>query len=122
MSGLLQAARSDSYALLNRDTVQEAEEGQEWGSLIAAARLGERASIGNGFWVAAHGGAVSLLQRSNFLFYLNYFTHIFTLSYVHLLRAILSLDHHHFSLYFIILLALHNLQIRSQTQGQRTDT
>ncbi len=93
-----QAARSDSYAFLNRDTVQEAEEGQEWGSLIAAARLGERASIGNGFWVAAHGGAVSCCSVHLFYFTLLYFTLLyFTLLYF------ISF---HFTLFYLLVLGI----------------
>ncbi|KAK9862844.1 hypothetical protein WJX84_006053 [Apatococcus fuscideae] len=41
---------------------QEAAEGEQWGHVLGAARLGDRASIGNGFWVAAHGGAVESLM------------------------------------------------------------
>ncbi|KAK9838957.1 hypothetical protein WJX74_006741 [Apatococcus lobatus] len=44
---------------------QEPVQGAQWGGLIGAARLGDRASIGNGYWVSAHGGAVeSLLDES----------------------------------------------------------
>ena len=38
--------------------MQAPQEGAQWGRLIAAARLSEKASIGNGFWKSAHGGAV----------------------------------------------------------------
>ena len=31
---------------------------QQWGTLVAAVRLGERASIGVGTWTSAHGGAI----------------------------------------------------------------
>lgn len=31
---------------------------QHYGSVVGAARLGERASIGNGYFMSAHGGAV----------------------------------------------------------------
>ena len=45
--------------------VQEPKEGQEWGTLTGAARLGEQAAIGYGAWVTAHGGAIeSLLDES----------------------------------------------------------
>lgn len=37
---------------------QECEPGREWGTVVGAARLGEGASIGNGHWMFAHGGAV----------------------------------------------------------------
>ena len=38
--------------------LQECQPGKEWGLVAGAARLGEGASIGNGFWMTAHGGAV----------------------------------------------------------------
>ena len=38
--------------------VQERQPGREWGLVMGAARLGEGASIGFGFWMTAHGGAV----------------------------------------------------------------
>lgn len=42
--------------------LQAPQEGTEWGTLTAAARLSEKASIGNGFWKTAHGGAVCLMS------------------------------------------------------------
>ena len=45
--------------------LQERRAGDEWGRLVGAARLGERASIGYGTWMSAHGGAVeSLLDEA----------------------------------------------------------
>ncbi|CAL8465494.1 g5030 [Coccomyxa elongata] len=39
--------------------------GEQHGSILGAARLGDRASIGNGYWMSAHGGAVeSLLDEA----------------------------------------------------------
>lgn len=38
--------------------VQPKQGQQQWGTLVAAVRLGERASIGAGTWTSAHGGAV----------------------------------------------------------------
>lgn len=32
----------------------------QYGTVVGAARLGERASIGNGYWMSAHGGAARL--------------------------------------------------------------
>ena len=37
---------------------QEKGRGEDYGSIVGAARLGDRASIGNGYWMSAHGGAV----------------------------------------------------------------
>lgn len=37
---------------------QEKVIGEQYGSIVGAARLGDRASIGNGYWMSAHGGAV----------------------------------------------------------------
>jgi hypothetical protein len=44
---------------------QEAVSGQQHGLLLGAARLGDRASIGNGYWMSAHGGAVRSLDSFN---------------------------------------------------------
>lgn len=45
--------------------MQEPRAGQAWGTLAAAARMGETASIGHGFWTPAHGGAIeSLLDEA----------------------------------------------------------
>ena len=38
--------------------VQAPPHGAQWGTLTTAVRLCEQASIGNGFWKTAHGGAV----------------------------------------------------------------
>ena len=37
---------------------QEKQRGVQYGTILGAARLGDRASIGNGYWMSAHGGAV----------------------------------------------------------------
>ena len=45
--------------------MQERQAGDKWSTLVGAARLGERASIGYGTWMSAHGGAVeSLLDEA----------------------------------------------------------
>ena len=38
---------------------------QSCGIIVGAARLGERASIGNGYFMSAHGGAVRPLLSSD---------------------------------------------------------
>lgn len=42
--------------------MQDPESGEKYGRLVAAARLGDKASIGNGYWMSAHGGAVSIFS------------------------------------------------------------
>ena len=45
--------------------VQDAAEGEAFGSLLAAVRLGGGASIGDGFYVTAHGGCIeSILDEA----------------------------------------------------------
>ena len=39
-------------------TTQEKEEGQQYGTIRGAVRLGDRAAIGNGFHTSAHGGCI----------------------------------------------------------------
>lgn len=39
--------------------VQRKGAGDMHGQVIGALRLGDKAAIGNGFWMSAHGGAVS---------------------------------------------------------------
>ncbi|KAK9903261.1 hypothetical protein WJX75_001080 [Coccomyxa subellipsoidea] len=44
---------------------REKQRGVQYGTILGAARLGDRASIGNGYWMSAHGGAVeSLLDEA----------------------------------------------------------
>lgn len=45
---------------MGNEYLQDRQEGETHGTLVAAARLSDRASIGNGYWMTAHGGAVSV--------------------------------------------------------------
>lgn len=40
---------------------QRKQPGEKYGTVFGAARLGDRASIGDGFWMSAHGGAIETL-------------------------------------------------------------
>ena len=52
------ALRSTHNEGLRRRVLQPKQGEQQWGTLAAAVRLGEGASIGAGSWTSAHGGAV----------------------------------------------------------------
>lgn len=49
----------ESFRLSACQLVQDAEGYEDYGTVVGAVRLGEKASIGQGYWMTAHGGAVS---------------------------------------------------------------